>query len=109
MNAGRSNKRVSVFGMFDLQEEKKQIRKARGSLCLSDEDLMKRLKEQLIDITDLFQILNEDLMGYSMRSKENDKKNYIIKTAEELELMNTAFNDLKQEIFTNFIGNEQQV
>jgi len=102
MNAGRSNKRVSIFGMFDLQEEKQQIRKARGSLCLSDEDLMKRIDEQLKDISDLFQILNQDLMDFSLRSKENEKKKYILKTAEELDLMNTAFNDLKKDISTNF-------
>jgi len=79
INASKSNKRISVFGMFGLEEEKKQIKKARGSLCLSDEDLKKRIKEEIKDINELFEILTEDFMALSLRCKEVDKREYILK------------------------------
>jgi len=32
MNAGRSNKRVSIFGMFELEDEKKTNQKGKREL-----------------------------------------------------------------------------
>jgi inorganic pyrophosphatase len=96
INASKSNKRISVFGMFGLEEEKKQIKKARGSLCLSDEDLKKRIKEEIKDISDLFEILTEDLMAMSLRLKETEKKDFTLKKATEIDNLNQNFTNVKK-------------
>jgi len=96
INASKSNKRVSVYSLFGLEEEKKQIKKARGSLCLSDEDLKKRIKEEIKDISDLFEILTEDFMALSLRCREVDKREYILNKAEEIDNLNQNFNQVKK-------------
>jgi predicted RNase H-like nuclease (RuvC/YqgF family) len=78
-------------------KKKKQIKKARGSLCLSDEDLVKRLREEIKDISDIFEILTEDLMALSLRVNDDRvKRDYILKKAVEIDNLNVNFSNVKK-------------
>eukprot|EP01130_Rhizamoeba_saxonica_P017165 TRINITY_DN8202_c0_g1_i1.p1 TRINITY_DN8202_c0_g1~~TRINITY_DN8202_c0_g1_i1.p1 ORF type:complete len:416 (-),score=97.85 TRINITY_DN8202_c0_g1_i1:48-1295(-) len=88
VNAARAKKRVSVFGMFGLQKEKKEMRMQRGSLMLSNDDLENELKRCLTEIRDLFDRCNENIVMLQVRNKEDEaKKRKLIEYRGQLELV----------------------
>jgi len=66
---------------------------------LSDEDLGKRIREEIKDLSELFDILTEDLMAISLRKRETNKRQFILSTAEDVEGINTKFADIKAKLF----------
>lgn len=71
MNAGRSNKRMSMYAHLNLHEEAQQMSKVRQSLCLSSEDVKIKIDAEVNDSLDIFRDLTEQLMAFSMRYINN--------------------------------------
>jgi len=98
LGAGRSNKRSSIFGMFNLQEEKLKIRNnKRGNSIVTDDDLSKKLKTELKNLSDLFDELNGNLIAFRARGKDVEKRKKLIQLSNEIDVLTTAYNDLKND------------
>jgi serine/threonine protein kinase len=94
--ASVNSQRFSAFGVLGLQEGKNNVRKERGSFSLNDTELSGKIKDELRDITDLFDLLTEDLMALSLRGKNQEKKRQFGQAANDIDTITTIFKDIKE-------------
>jgi len=97
----QSNNRVSIYGMFGMQDDKSKVKKDRGAMGLSDEDLSKKIKSEMRNISDLFDLLTEDLMALSLRGRVVDKKKVFFEVANDVDDLTTQFKNLKSGFIEN--------
>eukprot|EP01130_Rhizamoeba_saxonica_P012150 TRINITY_DN5103_c0_g1_i1.p1 TRINITY_DN5103_c0_g1~~TRINITY_DN5103_c0_g1_i1.p1 ORF type:complete len:306 (-),score=71.22 TRINITY_DN5103_c0_g1_i1:35-952(-) len=97
VNAGRS-KRLSVFGIFHLEEEKKIAQEARGSIMLHEEDITRNLKQDLDGITERFDHCNEIIMKIGMRKEGEENRRFYFNQVQKLDIISEAFKTVKTQL-----------
>jgi serine/threonine protein kinase len=99
INATRaSNQRFSAFGVLNL-DGKTGVKKERGSFSTNNNDLAGKINQELRDITELFDVLTEDLMALSLRGKSQEKKKLYSQAADDIDTITTNFKELKENFF----------
>jgi len=93
VGGGKRQQRVSVFGMFGLENDKTAIRMARGGEALPYEDLAKRIESDSIFHRSTFREICSNMGKISAQAPPEISRALLDKT-EEMSRISAAFNDL---------------
>jgi serine/threonine protein kinase len=91
VNAGRGNKRMSIYSYLEADEKKNQILGARESMMMSQEDIGARIDQQFKEIASYLDTLTQDLMALSLKGKDSAKKAGIFGIAESVDEVTRNF------------------
>eukprot|EP01129_Flabellula_baltica_P007819 TRINITY_DN3057_c0_g1_i1.p1 TRINITY_DN3057_c0_g1~~TRINITY_DN3057_c0_g1_i1.p1 ORF type:complete len:435 (-),score=112.77 TRINITY_DN3057_c0_g1_i1:48-1301(-) len=97
MNAGRGNKRMSIYSYLETDKNKNQILGARESMLLSSEDITLRIDQQFTEITGFLDTLTQDLMALSLKGKDTNKKSQVFGLAEEVDDIVKRMEELQEQ------------
>jgi len=102
-NKGNPPKRMSVFGMFGLTNERIALRRARGSIVLNREVLKQNLTKDFTQTGVNFRAINDNMSKITSLEEDMEKKNVLLQRIEEMKRLQNAFNELKQDFLTLII------